>query len=87
MKAISNEELERRFDEGEDITEYMDLSSARRPNLEHTSVHLDMPVGMARGIERAAARIGVSAEALMNVWLAERLDEEAGRVSRHMSTA
>lgn len=88
MEAISNEELERRFDEGEDITAFMDMSSARRPNLEHTSVHLDMPVGMARGIDRAAARIGVSAEALINVWLAERLDEEdSRRAARTLVTA
>ncbi len=76
MKATSNEELERRFDEGEDVTAFMDMSSARRHNLQHISVHLDMPVGMARGIDRAAARIGTSGEALMNVWFGERLDEE-----------
>ncbi len=32
MPLISNEELERRFDEDEDITSYMDMSIARRPN-------------------------------------------------------
>lgn len=34
MQAIGNEELERRFDEAEDITDYMDMSTARRPNQE-----------------------------------------------------
>ena len=30
MQAISDEEFERRFDEGEDITEYIDVSSANQ---------------------------------------------------------
>jgi hypothetical protein len=31
---ISAEEFDRRFDEGEDITPFLDLSSARRPGRE-----------------------------------------------------
>lgn len=79
MQAISNEELENRFDEGEDVTPFMDMSTVRRPNLERAAsqVTLSIPYGMAREIERAAARVGVSREALLNVWIAERLDEES----------
>lgn len=32
MTTIGNEELERRFDDGEGITEFMDMSTMRRPN-------------------------------------------------------
>ena len=85
MKTISDEEFERRFDEGEDIMDYVDVASAVRPNqdAEHVVVTLSFPPSMARGIARAAARVGVSAEALINVWLAERLDEEDSRRSAH----
>jgi hypothetical protein len=31
MKAIKAKETEKKFDEGEDISKYLDLSKARRP--------------------------------------------------------
>ena len=34
LKAAGNGRLERHFDEGEDITAYMDASTLRRPNQE-----------------------------------------------------
>lgn len=34
LEVVGNEELERRFDDGEDITNFMDASTLRRPNQE-----------------------------------------------------
>jgi hypothetical protein len=34
MRKISSDEFERKFDEGEDISSYIDWSKARRPDLE-----------------------------------------------------
>ena len=31
MKAIKAKEIEKKFDEGEDISKYLDISKARRP--------------------------------------------------------
>jgi hypothetical protein len=77
MQGISNEELDRMFDEGEDIIQFADLSAARRPNQERlTHVDLDIPEGVLRGIDREAARIGIDRQSVIKVWLAERLDQE-----------
>ena len=32
MKEITAEEFDARFDRGEDVTEFLDMSTARRPN-------------------------------------------------------
>ena len=32
MKKITAEEFDARFDRGEDVTEFLDMSTARRPN-------------------------------------------------------
>ncbi|MCY4154913.1 MAG: hypothetical protein OXD47_09290 [Gammaproteobacteria bacterium] len=32
MKKITTEEFDARFDRGEDVTEFLDMSTARRPN-------------------------------------------------------
>ena len=87
MQAIGNEELERRFDEGEDITGFMDFSTARRPNAERMGLRgigINVPESILQALDAAALRMGVSRAALINVWLAERIDEEADREARRV---
>lgn len=81
MKSISNEELERRFDDGEDITGFMDLSTARRPNQEPVArrISMDVPEELVRGLDHAAKRMGINRQAVIKVWLTERLDQERER--------
>ena len=79
MSRISSEELEGRFEDGEDITQFMDVSSARRPNQERAArrISMDVPENLVKGLDRAANRMGINRQALIKVWLTERLDEEA----------
>ena len=37
-------DLDKKFDTGEDITEFLDLSKARRPGQEQKRVNVDFPV-------------------------------------------
>jgi hypothetical protein len=70
MKA---EEFEKLFDEGGDITPLLDLSSARRPNLEQKRVNVDFPKWMVKQLDLEARRVGVTRQSIIKVWLAERL--------------
>ena len=45
-KTIDIAEFERKFDDGEDISNYIDWSSARRPGLEAKRVNVDIPQRM-----------------------------------------
>lgn len=88
MQAISDEEFERRFDAGEDITEYIDVSSASRPNQTRRAarrISMDVPESMVVGLDRAAERMGVNRQAVIKVWLTERLDQEAEREARRLA--
>ena len=78
MAGISNDELERAFDAGEDITEYMDMSTLERPNQSPAPrrISMDVPEEMVRGLDRAARRMGVNRPAVIKVWLTERLAPE-----------
>lgn len=71
MKA---EEFDKLFDDGEDITHLLDLSSARRPNLEQKRVNVDFPIWMVNQLDREAKRIGVTRQSIIKMWLAERLE-------------
>jgi hypothetical protein len=77
MKArepITAEEFDRKFDDGEDVTAYLDLSSARRPNLEMRRVNVDFPAWVVHRLDREAQRLGVTRQALIKMWIAERLE-------------
>ena len=75
MKA---EEFDKRFDSGEDITKYLDMSGARRPGQKVKRVNVDFPVWMIQSLDREARRLGVPRQSIIKVWVAERL-EKAGR--------
>ncbi len=72
MKA---KELDKKFDAGEDITDLVDLSTARRPNQEQRRVNVDFPSWMIDGLDREAKRVGVTRQSIIKVWLAERLEQ------------
>lgn len=72
-KTISAEEFDRMFDDGEDISDYVDWSTARRPGLEPKRVNVDFPTWMVDGLDREAARLGITRQALIKTWIAEKL--------------
>ncbi|MBU0737573.1 MAG: CopG family transcriptional regulator [Alphaproteobacteria bacterium] len=72
MKTISAEELDKKFDDGEDVSEYFDWVNAWRPNeLIETSLHLSAL--QLRQLDEEAARLGVTREALVAGWIGEKL--------------
>lgn len=73
IKPITAEELDEKFDNGEDVSEYFDWSKARRPNLEPRRVNVDFPAWMVERLDREAARLGVTRQSVIKMWIAERL--------------
>jgi hypothetical protein len=74
MKAS---EFDQKFDNNEDITEFLDLSQARRPGHEQRRVNVDFPVWMIDALDREANRLGVTRQSIIKVWIAERLEKRA----------
>ena len=72
MKA---KELDKMFDSGEDITEFLDMSNARRPGQEQKRVNVDFPVWMIHSLDTDAKRLGVPRQSIIKIWIAERLKE------------
>jgi len=68
--------LDRRFDDGEDITEFLNLDQAFRPNLEQRRVNLDLPNWMIASLDQEAKRVGVTRQSIMKVWMSERIKAE-----------
>jgi hypothetical protein len=60
-------EFDRKFDDGDDITADLDLSSARRPALETKRVNVDFPAWVVDSLDREAQRLGVTRQSVINV--------------------
>ena len=71
---ITAEEFDKKFDDGEDISEYIDWSKGRRPNLEARRVNVDFPTWVVEALDRDARRLGVTRQSVIKVWIAERLE-------------
>ncbi|MBT4498046.1 MAG: CopG family transcriptional regulator [Gemmatimonadetes bacterium] len=74
MKAKASE-FDEAFDEGKDVSQYLDLSQARRPVKQQKRVNVDFPAWMVESLDREARRLGVARQALIKLWLAERLEK------------
>ncbi|MCX5975395.1 MAG: CopG family antitoxin [Coprothermobacterota bacterium] len=70
MKA---EEFDRKFDEGEDVSQYLDISKARRPVQDQKRVNVDFPLWMIQQLDKEAKRLGVPRQSIIKLWVAERL--------------
>jgi len=71
MKAS---ELDKKFDDNqEDILEHFDTSKIRMINEEPKRVNIDFPAWMVQSLDKEAKHVGVSRQAVIKMWLAEKL--------------
>ena len=70
MKA---REFDKKFDEGNNVSKYLDLTKARRLEQDQKRVHVDFPIWMIHSLDKEAKRLGVPRQSVIKVWLAERL--------------
>ncbi len=81
-KTITAKEFDEKFDNGEDITEYLDFSNAvrlkdvKKLKTETKKVNVDFPEWIIESLDREAKKIGVTRQSIIKVWIAERLKEE-----------
>ena len=79
MKAS---ELDKKFDDNqEDVLEYFDISKIKMINEEPKRVNIDFPAWMVDSLDKEAKHIGVSRQAVIKMWLAERLQNLNSKVA------
>lgn len=79
---ITTEEFDAKFDAGEDITEHLDFSKSRvlapgedgALSLKPQKVNVDFPAWVVAALDRESDRLGVARQALIKVWIVERLE-------------
>ena len=81
--AKSAEEFDRRFDEGEDIHDLIDMTKAKI--VRHgrkVRITLDIAEELVREIDQIRQSIGVDRAALIKIWLHERVQQEKAAISK-----
>lgn len=75
--AKNKEEFDRRFDEGEDIHQLIDMSKVKitRPG-KKIRLTLDVSESLVRDLDDIRNKIGVDRSALIKIWLHERVKQE-----------
>ena len=66
-------ELDEKFDNGEDVSDYFDWSKARRPISGSAASERGLPAWMVRDLDKEAGRLGVTRQSLIKMWIAEKL--------------
>ena len=69
-KRITATEFDEKFDRGEDVVRYLDLKMA---TVVHR-VNVDFPSWMVDMLDREAVKLNVSRQAIIKMWIRERLD-------------
>lgn len=72
MKA---RDFDKKFDEGMNISKYLDISKARRSEQEQRRINVDFPLWMIHLLDKEAKRLGVPRQSIIKVWVAERLEK------------
>ena len=72
MTAISTEEFDRRFDEGEDLEEYMDTDHVVVREAATHRLVITPPEWVVRKLDAEAERCGIPRKALINTILVEK---------------
>lgn len=66
--------LDKIFDENqEDVLDYFDTSKIKMINEEIKRVNIDFPMWMVQSLDKEAQHIGISRQAVIKMWLADKL--------------
>ncbi len=66
---ISTEEFDRKVEEGEDISEFVDF------DLISKKVNVDFPVWMIEAMDAEADRLSIPRQAIIKMWIDEKLSQ------------
>ena len=81
--ANSTEEFDRRFDDGEDIHDLIDISKAKIVRHgKKIRITLDVAEDLVKEIDGIRDTIGVDRGALIKIWLYERVKQEKGLTAK-----
>ena len=72
MKA---KEFDQKFDNGEDVLKYLELTKAKRVEQEQKRVNVDFPKWMIHSLDKEAKRLGIPRQSLIKMLIAKHIEQ------------
>jgi hypothetical protein len=72
-KSITTQQFDELFDQKEDITDFLDLKTAKRDGLKTRRVGVDFPEWMINLLDQQARKLGVTRQSIIKFWISEKL--------------
>ena len=72
---ITASEFDEKFDQGEDMTEFLDMENVSKPGHPSQSIIVDFPEWMVKDLERISHKRGISREEIIKLLVAQKLKE------------
>ncbi len=68
-RSVSAKTLDKKFDQGDDVSEHFDLDKAIR------RINVDFPVWMLKALDEESERLGINRQALIKVWIGDQIEQ------------
>jgi len=78
MESITAKEFDEKFDNNEDISDYLDWDRAKRIHEKRMRVSVDFPRWMVQSLDRESTHLGISRQALIKLSVAEHIKQQKG---------
>jgi hypothetical protein len=72
MKA---KKFDKTFDDGGDVSKYLNMSKGKRPGQEQKRVNVDFPLWIIHLLDKEAKRLGVPRQSIIKVWVAQHIEK------------
>jgi hypothetical protein len=73
--SITAAEFDRKFEENEDLTDFLKIDSKTKPGLKPKRVSVDFPEWMVQELDKSAQKLGITRQSLIKVFISEKLKE------------
>ncbi|MCH6200293.1 CopG family transcriptional regulator [Aquiflexum sp. LQ15W] len=74
-QSITAAEFDKKFEDNEDLSGFLNLEKASRPGLKPKRVSVDFPEWMVQELDKSAQRLGITRQSLIKVFISEKLKE------------
>lgn len=75
--SIKASELDEKFDNGDDISEHLDIKNAVKASNKPRRVSIDFPEWMVTELDKVSQRLGVTRQSVIKVFISEKLKDKS----------
>ncbi|WP_439474485.1 type II toxin-antitoxin system BrnA family antitoxin [Algoriphagus formosus] len=72
-KSITAAEFDKKFDDNENLIEFLDLEKNTRPGQKPKRVSVDFPEWMVQELDKVARNLGITRQSVIKVFISEKL--------------